>query len=182
MGTKDFFISEQSYYFCQYDMRFLFFFLCLSLSSYAQQTLEGDSVVIPLVIDSAEHRLLLDHVELNYRELKLLFKDHPLPLQLVKKGHRFKVMSTFSYSLGAIILCLPIIPLAYNYSLNPLLVLGNIAVGTVGIYCGIEWAKKRNVKWIESGNRYNESLEQSNPSSSINIKWKVNEVGIAWVF
>ena len=179
---KDFSISHQSYYFCETDMRLVFLFLCLSLSCYALPYMESDSVAIPLEIDSAEHRLLLDQVELNYRELKTLYKNHPEPLQLIKKGHRFKVMSTISHTFGAVVLCLPIIPLAYNYSLNPLLVLGNIAIGTVGIYCGIEWTKKRNAKWIESGNRYNNAIEQNNSMSSMQFNLKMNEVGVTWVF
>ncbi|MBK7957686.1 MAG: hypothetical protein IPK03_05940 [Bacteroidetes bacterium] len=180
--TKDFLNSIQSYYFCLNDMRLLVLLFFFATSSYAQQSLESDSALIPLEIDSIDHRLLLDRVELNYKELKLLYKDHPIALQLIKKGHKFKVMSTFSHAFGAVVLCLPIIPLAYNYALNPLLVLGNIAVGTVGIYYGIEWTKKRNARWIESGNRYNQSIGESTSESSLQLRFKMNEVGMAWVF
>lgn len=83
--TKDFLNSIQSYYFCLNDMRLLVLLFFFATSSYAQQSLESDSALIPLEIDSIDHRLLLDRVELNYKELKLLYKDHPNALQLIKK-------------------------------------------------------------------------------------------------
>lgn len=172
-------------------MKILFFLIFFCSVGKTQSLTETDSIVssigvdstLSLIeIDSAKNSLKINNVEMSFKELRDLYKKHPIALKLLERGRNHKIRSIFSYSLGTVILCLPIIPLALNVSLNPLLVLGDIAIGTAGIYYGIEWAKKRNARFIESANVYNRSIEPLIGGMTLNLKYTGREVGVCLVF